>query len=325
MTFFSIIIPVYNLENYITRALDSLLKQNFAPSLFEVIAVDDGSSDNSLNILHEYAQQYKNLRVFHQENQGVSVARNLALKHVEGQYVSFLDGDDEFFKDSLKEIYAVLQKHDVDVIYNYAFVNDGTKNLRQVHKTPSRVINYEICSIKQLGDFLNGGSVWGGFYKMEFLKKNQILFPENIRNAEDTIFNYTLFSKEPRIMFSDINLYMAHVRQGSASRSPSLERAKHFAHNIDCIVDYMSSKHLTGFQYECMSLALFQSFGCGMNMLMEVGVKDARSIKEILHYDRIPHLRIPNFVFSKKLKGYLLNHCFSLYIMMFKLRNTYKS
>lgn len=162
MTFFSIIIPVYNLENYITRALDSLLKQNFAPSLFEVIAVDDGSSDNSLNILHEYAQQYKNLRVFHQENQGVSVARNLALKHVEGQYVSFLDGDDEFFKDSLKEIYAVLQKHDVDVIYNYAFVNDGTKNLRQVHKTPSRVINYEICSIKQLGDFLNGGSVWGG-------------------------------------------------------------------------------------------------------------------------------------------------------------------
>lgn len=72
MTFFSIIIPVYNLENYITRALDSLLKQNFAPSLFEVIAVDDGSSDNSLNILHEYAQQYKNLRVFHQENQGVS-------------------------------------------------------------------------------------------------------------------------------------------------------------------------------------------------------------------------------------------------------------
>ena len=65
MTFFSIIIPVYNLENYITRALDSLLKQNFAPSLFEVIAVDDGSSDNSLNILNEYAQQYKNLRGLH--------------------------------------------------------------------------------------------------------------------------------------------------------------------------------------------------------------------------------------------------------------------
>lgn len=324
MTFFSIIIPVYNLENYITRALDSLLKQNFAPSLFEVIAVDDGSSDNSLNILHEYAQQYKNLRVFHQENQGVSVARNLALKHVEGQYVSFLDGDDEFFKDSLKEIFAVLQKHDVDVIYNYAFVNDGTKNLRQVHKTPSRVINYEICSIKQLGDFLNGGSVCGGFYKMEFLKKNQILFPENIRNAEDTIFNYTLFSKEPHIMFSDINLYMAHVRQGSASRSLSLERAKHFVHNIDYIVDYMSSKHLTGFQYECMSLALFQSFGCGVDMLLKVGVNEPSIIKKILHYRRLPALKAPKNLLFKKFQCFLLNHSFSVYLLIFKLRNKFK-
>lgn len=324
MIFFTIVVPVYNLENYLRRALDSIFRQDFNIDLFEVIAIDDGSSDSSLSILNKYAQRYSNLRVYHQNNQGVSVARNLGLKYASGQYVTFLDGDDEFYLDSLSRVYSILKSHDIDVLYCYSFVNDGTKKLKQSHRTPPSVKNYEVCSIKQLANFLNGGSVCGGFYKIKLLDKFKLKFPENIMNSEDAIFNYTLFSHNPSIMFSDIKLYMVHVRPGSASRSDSLTRAKHFSRNIDYIVDYMETEQMSEFQYQYLSLALFQSFGCGVDMLLKVGVNELCKIKEILHYKRLPALKAPKNLLFKKFQFFLLNHSFSVYLLIFKLRNKFK-
>lgn len=90
----SIVIPVYNLEKYIERCLDSCLDQNLDKDLYEIICVDDGSSDGTYDILENYSAKYTNVKVVHTKNQGVVKARNHGLTLVQGEYIWFVDGDD---------------------------------------------------------------------------------------------------------------------------------------------------------------------------------------------------------------------------------------
>lgn len=113
----SIIIRAYNAEDTIRRAVDSALSQEFSSSLFEVIAVDDGSTDKTGKILDEYALS-DNMRVFHQENRGGTGAANRGLMEARGEYVTVLDSDDAFEPNLLKELVSVLEKNkDADFVY----------------------------------------------------------------------------------------------------------------------------------------------------------------------------------------------------------------
>ena len=96
----SIIIPAYNVEKYIGECLDSLTRQNFNASLYEVIIINDGSTDSTEKIALEYSSKYNYIKVFSQTNQGVSIARNTGLKIATGKYVTFLDSDD-FVSDNI--------------------------------------------------------------------------------------------------------------------------------------------------------------------------------------------------------------------------------
>ena len=97
----SVIVPIYNVESYLSQCLDSILKQSFVD--FEVIMVDDGSKDKSGVICDEYAAKDSRINVFHQSNQGVSKARNVALNHAKGEYVIFMDADDFWYVDTCLE------------------------------------------------------------------------------------------------------------------------------------------------------------------------------------------------------------------------------
>lgn len=100
MTSITIIVPVYNTENYIETCLKSLISQNL--DNFEIICINDGSTDNSFDILNKYAKHYGNIKILSQQNQGVSIARNNGLKIAKGDYVMFVDSDDWIEKNSLK-------------------------------------------------------------------------------------------------------------------------------------------------------------------------------------------------------------------------------
>ena len=113
----TIIIPVYNVENHLSRCLDSIFVGNNIDGDFEVIAVDDGSTDNSYGILQEYVSRYKQLKIYHQENQGSSVARNKALDVATGKYIMFVDSDDFVEKDSINTILQEAIKTDVDILF----------------------------------------------------------------------------------------------------------------------------------------------------------------------------------------------------------------
>ncbi len=111
----SIIIPVYNVEPYIEKCLESVYAQNVPFETYEVIVVNDGTKDNSMSIVNKYALQYSNITIINQENKGLSQARNAGLKIANGEYIWFIDSDDWIEKDILKNLYQLIDKYEADV------------------------------------------------------------------------------------------------------------------------------------------------------------------------------------------------------------------
>ena len=109
----SIIIPAYNAEKFLKEALDSVLSQTYRN--FEVIIIDDGSTDNTFNIMREYTNKFDMIKSFHQDNQGQSATRNNALNHVSGDYIMFLDADDILVSNCLEKLLAAIKKDDADI------------------------------------------------------------------------------------------------------------------------------------------------------------------------------------------------------------------
>ena len=112
----SVILPVYNSANFIVECLDSIYRQELALLDFEVITVDDGSTDNSLLLLTEYAKFHPNLIVIHQDNAGPSAARNRAIRQAKGDYLIFIDSDDYWLDGQLKQMVDVAYAHDLDIL-----------------------------------------------------------------------------------------------------------------------------------------------------------------------------------------------------------------
>ena len=171
----SVVIPAYNVEKYVRECLDSILRQTFRN--FEVIIVNDGSKDNTLEILREYESKYPEMiRVINQENGGQSNARNNAFQYVRGDYITYIDADDYIWDDYLEKLYYCAKKNAADlVICSYEkFKNDGTIILTRNTK------DWEI-------DFYGGlkhvfqYSPCAKLYSSDMLINNHILFGEGER------------------------------------------------------------------------------------------------------------------------------------------------
>lgn len=193
-SYYSIIIPVYNVENNIKKCIDSVLSQSFID--FELILVDDGSSDNSGVICEKYAEIDKRVIVIHQKNQGVSAARNEGMKKATGKYLVFIDGDDFVEKDILKK----LNQSDADfVLVGFSEYSDN-----KVIKTfLDDEECWQITSDEGIKHFLNTQSsifVWGKRYKKSIIDAYNIRFRCNLKFSEDMIFNNDYILKAKTIV-----------------------------------------------------------------------------------------------------------------------------
>lgn len=186
--YFSIIVPVYNSSQYLNRCIDSILNQTYHD--FELILVDDGSTDDSGNICDIYAQKDKRIRVFHQSNGGVSSARNKGIKEACGKYIAFVDSDDYLSQDKLEK-YIVFCKEEPDIII-------GNKNVPYKLK-----YNKHIIGINDLPHICNVGVVWNSLFYTDHLKQHNITFDENIWHGEDSLFILFCFFYANHIMFVD--------------------------------------------------------------------------------------------------------------------------
>ncbi len=165
---FSLIIPVYNVEKYIKRCLDSVFQQSFKD--FEVIVVDDGTKDNSMEIVKEY-----NVKTIHQENQGLSAARNNGLKKATGEYIFFLDSDDWIEKDLLKELNKSLKNHPDIVRFQAQEVFDEDNKIIKYPEKPFQNLEGPEA-FKRISEYHYVENAWCYIFKREFYEKEKFQF-----------------------------------------------------------------------------------------------------------------------------------------------------
>ncbi|MBE6463596.1 MAG: glycosyltransferase family 2 protein [Alphaproteobacteria bacterium] len=215
MVAISVILPVYNVEKYLQRCLDSISNQTFDD--FEIIAVNDGSKDSCLNILQEHAKKENRLQIISQDNKGLSEARNTGLMHANGEYIYFLDSDDAIHPQCLEIAYEFIKKYNAELIcFGYEH-SDGLGYKTKPFDFDS--INCEITSNPLLkGKNKAQFNVWTKLYKRELIC--DIRFIAGI-NFEDYPYAYELYSKHPRTVFLDTPLYFYTRNEASLSKQTS--------------------------------------------------------------------------------------------------------
>lgn len=212
----SVIIPVYNVERYLRECLDSVLKQSFKE--IEVICVDDASTDNSLNILKDYACKDNRITVATQKNYGAAVARNVGLKLAKGEYLLIIDSDDMLEIDSLEKLYKKSKNNDLDIcIFNCYYYNNKTKQkeIKPFTIDTSQIPNKEVFSWEEYAKVMYTCSpnwAWNKLFKKSFIDKHNIVFQET-RHTNDTLFTCVALSMAGKISIYNERLLLYRVNQ----------------------------------------------------------------------------------------------------------------
>lgn len=239
----SVIIPVYNVEKYLRRCLDSVLNQSFHD--IEVICIDDGSTDSSLSILREYAAKDARVRVLAQSNRGVSAARNAGLDAAEGTWVTFVDSDDEVLPDMYETLSA--QAGDEDAVYFSAeeLIMDGDR-LTPVHSSYFDVTSSGVSIVND--DEISRFSmvVWDKLFRREKIESIHLRFPEGLY-FEDNVFIINFFSLHHKVRFLQKKLYRYFRRSDSITGIAHAKKngmAFNYIHILDAIHSFWRTWHL---------------------------------------------------------------------------------
>ena len=238
----SIIIPIYNVAEYLPRCIESVLNQDNID--LEVLLINDGSTDTSGEICEEYAKNDRRVRVFHQENSGVSAARNKGIEESSGDWITFVDADDWIEPNSIQKIINNNNNIDSDYIIARSFINRNGLAVIERYPFSNNLLNKNYKGTDLIIQSIYGrGSVCGVIYSKLFLKKNKIKFPLNLKNGEDSIFCTLCSIYGENISFSDIHFYNVYERDGSASRGNwTFDRVLNMTKNISYINQYIE-KH----------------------------------------------------------------------------------
>ncbi len=215
MTKVSIIVPVYNVVEFLPKCLDSLICQTVND--IEIICINDGSTDNSLEILKNYAQKDKRIIVINKENAGVAAARNEGLEAARGEYIMFLDSDDYFVSpESCRKAYNSIREADADIgIFGFYNLIEETKTEPSYRTLRlQQMIKGEI----DIDYYTFQASIWDKIYKRSFLNNNHIRFANGLKTAEDVVFCFsTNFAKPKYCLLDEILLVYRTDREGSVT------------------------------------------------------------------------------------------------------------
>ena len=219
----SIIVPVYNLENYISKTLDSILEIRF-PYSFEVIIINDGSTDGSEEIIKKYQSKHRVIRLFTIENGGVSNARNFGIKMTKGMYITFVDGDDTVEQDFFEKAVQELDNGGYDFVQgNYKIVNGDNISYEQFISEDMVITEKDIMLEKLFGlEKLIHNAVWGKVYRAEIIQG--ILFDRTIKIAEDQKFVFDVIKKSKNIKLLNSVGYNYFQRNTSAMHNVNVDR-----------------------------------------------------------------------------------------------------
>ena len=218
----SIIVPVYNVENYIERCLNSLVNQTFKD--IEIITINDGSTDKSLELINKYVKEDIRVSVIDLGDEGVSYCRNLGIEKANGKYIMFVDSDDWIDFNMVEVMYKKAEENNIDLVMCSYIREFKDHSKEKIFNLPEEIIYKEDKVKNELLRKLVGpvkeelsnpemldalGTVWGKLYRTDILKENKINFVDlkEIGSAEDTLFNIFTFNYLKKVMFLNKPMY----------------------------------------------------------------------------------------------------------------------
>ncbi|WP_338789102.1 glycosyltransferase [Metabacillus sp. FJAT-53654] len=316
----SIIVPIYNVENYLARCFDSLLTQDLKD--FEIIAINDGSTDSSMKILQEYAEKDHRIVIFEKQNNGVSSARNDGLSQAKGEYIGFVDPDDWIEPQMYKDMLKVAEEDHIDIVMctyirefethskeksfelpdrsNY-YNDDVQKNIMRRLVGP---INEEVATPELLDAW---GTVWSKLYRAELINKNTIQFIDlsEIGSNEDTLFNIHASYYAKSFVFLNKSYYhywRANTASITSKHNPNL--VIQFGKLYSRMESFLNEKQLgEEYQIALNNRISLNTLGLGLNTISKGNnhsfVKQINDIKVVLNNKRI----------KRSLEQFDLKHC----------------
>ncbi|MBQ9208892.1 MAG: glycosyltransferase family 2 protein [Oscillospiraceae bacterium] len=220
----SIIVPVYNLHDYLQNCLQSIGNQTYKD--FEVIVIDDGSTDDSLSIACDYSEHDSRFKVIHTDNFGVSHARNTGIRASKGKYITFIDGDDWIGEDYLHTLHERICKDNVDIVACSYFRSKDVSTLVPITEK-DRIID-RMTALNSIADpkWPWFSWPWGKLYLASLLKENSIFFDEEISVCEDSLFNSNVVMKANSILLLSKPLYYYRIQEKSATHQANTNPEK---------------------------------------------------------------------------------------------------
>lgn len=259
--FLSVILPTYNRSKVIGRMIDSILSQSFKD--FELLIIDDGSQDDTLEMLKQY--QDSRIRVFTQNNSGVSSARNVGIKNARGEYLVFVDSDDFLLEGFFEEISQTLQERKSEILV----CNGAIQRLDKTSRTPHFWLKPKMYQDETLDfeglEFLKLFCLYCGiswacakFFKRSLIEKHQILFPEHISYGEDVCFIFKAYFFASKITLQEAPFYICDISRESLSRGVCSESHLHNLYQVhqelERFVEYNKRENLK--EYICVNSAI---------------------------------------------------------------------
>lgn len=226
----SIIIPMYNSEKYIINCINSLLTQNILKKDYEIIIVDDGSTDNSKLLIGEYTRNNTNIKLVSVSNGGQSYARNIGIKEAIGEYLFFVDSDDYVTENSLDEVLNKTLDNKVDIMFFDLKRVDNNYEKKYEHKNCENIT--VVDGIKYFTDNNVNNGPWHFFISRDFMVKNNIFFQEG-RFCEDGMFLVNCVFEAKRVAYCNVDIYRYVIRSSSTTTNKSKD------HLLKIIEDFM--------------------------------------------------------------------------------------
>lgn len=312
-----IIIPMYNAEAFIERTINSIVESNLPSDFYEILIVNDGSTDRSSEIVKDLIKNISNLRLIEQENSGSSVARNTGIENSDTNYIWFVDSDD-IVENNLSIIQELIEKHtEVDIFdYEYNWVNDKNVIFGHGSSHPSVIHNQVIQGRDAILQGYTAGSVCGLILKRSFLNDYHFRFKVGI-TQQDVELSFHLFAFAKKVMFRYEVIYNYLIRQNSISKA--LDAKRRTKYESDKVEIIMSFQRLAR-SFEKTDRELYQKichyadgalFGCVYNLYKKrkewrpLGVNTAVIAK--LKENHLYPMKGPFDSWKKKLASLFLN------------------
>ena len=308
MDLISVIIPIYNVEQYLDECLNSVINQTYKK--IEIILVDDGSTDNSGNICDEYKKKDNRIKVIHKANGGLSDARNVGIKLASGKYIQFIDSDDFIDNDMIEILYNLIKENDADISMCSNYILVGKK--KKSDCSGKKYIYNRIEALKEiLLDQKVRSYAWNKLIKRELL--NNIEFPKG-KVFEDILTIPKLFEISSKIIFLDVPKYYYRQREGSILNKQTNELRLAYINATKEITEYIKEKEPSLKDYYAYSIAHITiktyndiGFFSMYDLLNEEIVNDLyEKTKKIFDNKEYEQLIVKNSEYVKKLHFYYL-------------------